>query len=292
MYATVPASSPKIGTEMDSEKNTYRSINNKEHCNSLQQYLDTLRISEKALVKEIIRLKAVESEDKMLKEEIMAQISHEIRTPLNIITNYTAMLEDEMAERGLLDEFNLFFKAIHKGSQRIIRTIDLIIDFSRLESGLYQPNPEEFDIYYDVLASVLLRYKDQVENKGLLVNCDISQAEKRRVYTDLYSVEQIFDQLLSNAVKFTFKGRIDVFLRNVDNKLVVEINDTGIGMSQEYLHDVFTPFFQEDRGYTRKFDGNGLGLPLAKKYCELNNILMKIVSKKGEGTSITLEFNL
>ncbi len=265
-------------------------MNNKEHYQSLRLYLDSLEISEKALMKEILRLKAAETEDKIRKEEIMAQISHEIRTPLNIITNYTAMLEDEMAERGLLNEFNLFFKAIHKGSQRIIRTVDLILDYSRLESGLYQPSPEEFDVYYDALLPVILKYKDQAETKGLQVNCDITQAEKRRVYTDLYSVEQIFDQLLSNAVKFTFYGEIDISLKNVDNKIVVEIKDTGIGMSQKYLQDVFTPFLQEDRGYTRKFDGNGLGLPMAKKYCELNNIRMKIMSEKGKGTTVYLEF--
>jgi len=111
------------------------------------------------------------------------------------------------------------------------------------------------------------------------------------VYADEYSVIQIFSNLVDNAIKFTQEGFVKINVgRNLSGKLVVEVKDSGIGISKEYLPKLFTQFSQEEHGYTRKFEGNGLGLALVKKYCDLNKIEITVQSEKGKGTTFTLTF--
>jgi signal transduction histidine kinase len=103
-------------------------------------------------------------------------------------------------------------------------------------------------------------------------------------------VRQIFDNLIHNAIKYTHKGGIEIDIYSNTNSIQVVVADTGIGISEEYLPNLFKPFTQEEHGYTRKYEGNGLGLALVKRYCELNDTQIKVESKKGEGTKFTLEF--
>ena len=112
-----------------------------------------------------------------------------------------------------------------------------------------------------------------------------------KIFADRYSAQQLFCNLIDNAVKYTPKnGEIEIRLHKSDNNLLVDITDTGIGISNEYLPNLFTPFTQEEMGYTRKFDGNGLGLAIAKKYADLNNAMINVKSVKGKGSSFTVIF--
>jgi signal transduction histidine kinase len=98
--------------------------------------------------------------------------------------------------------------------------------------------------------------------------------------------------LIDNAVKYTIKGKVEIVLEK--NKLgivIVEVKDTGIGISKEYIPRIFEPFTQEDHGYTRSFEGNGIGLALVKKYCELNNIIVEVESEKNVGSTFRIIFN-
>ena len=105
------------------------------------------------------------------------------------------------------------------------------------------------------------------------------------------SISQMFCNIIDNAIKYTPKnGEIEIVLYEKDDRLFVEIADTGIGISHEYLKNLFTPFTQEEMGYTRKFEGNGLGLAIAKKYAELNNAVINVKSTKGEGSNFTVIF--
>jgi signal transduction histidine kinase len=109
---------------------------------------------------------------------------------------------------------------------------------------------------------------------------------------DEYSIEQIFRNLLENAIKYTNDGKIAVTIYDTsDNKIALDIKDTGIGISEDFLPKMFENFTQEQQGYTRKYDGNGLGLSLVKGYCELNDIEINVESIKGKGSCFTLLFN-
>lgn len=96
---------------------------------------------------------------------------------------------------------------------------------------------------------------------------------------------------MDNALKYTPKGRIEVSVnRGTNNNLYVEVADTGIGISEEYMQLIFTPFTSEEKGYTRNYEGNGLGLALAKKYCELNKAEILATSCKGKGSVFRVTF--
>ena len=111
------------------------------------------------------------------------------------------------------------------------------------------------------------------------------------VLVDKYSIEQIIDNLLDNAVKFTHSGSIILKMYDNDKKIIVEIIDTGIGISDHYMKNIFTPFSQEEQGYDRKYEGNGLGLAITTKFCELNKAELHIESQKGIGTKARIIFN-
>ena len=97
---------------------------------------------------------------------------------------------------------------------------------------------------------------------------------------------------MDNALKYTLKGNVDVSIfKNNDDRISFAVKDTGIGISEEYIPHLFKPFSQESIGYSRKFEGNGLGLALSKKYSELVNADISVESKKDMGTSFTVSFN-
>jgi len=107
--------------------------------------------------------------------------------------------------------------------------------------------------------------------------------------TDEYAAYQMFANLIDNAIKYTKKGFVNISISNhVENSVVVRISDTGIGISKEYLPNIFVPFSQEERGYSRRFDGNGLGLALVKKYSEIIGATIKVESEKGKGTTFSI----
>lgn len=135
-------------------------------------------------------------------------------------------------------------------------------------------------------------FKSLSDDKGLELKFKQS-ADESFIVADRYTVNQIFQNLINNAIKYTLKGYVEVFVRNEnDNKVRVEIRDSGIGMSDEYLKKIFTPFSQEDVGYKREFEGNGLGLALVKKYVELNKAEIEVESEKSIGSVFSVTFDL
>ncbi len=230
-----------------------------------------------------------EAADK-LKSEFLAQVSHEIRTPLNVILNYTNLLKDELYPK-LEGTYDFVFNGINKNSKRIIRTIDMILNMSEISLGTYSPSIKTFDLHDDVLFAIYYDYKEIATEKGVNLILE-NKANNSIIKKDHYSVSQIFNHLIDNAVKYTETGEIKITIdRDKRKKLFVEIKDTGIGISREILGRIFTPFEQESRGYTRKYEGAGLGLSIVKSYCNLNNADIKIDSRKDEGTTVRVTFN-
>jgi signal transduction histidine kinase len=161
---------------------------------------------------------------------------------------------------------------------------------SEMQTGSYEPKFTEQTIARD-LSALIPEFKALAQLKNIdLVFSDRSYNSE--AYIDNYTVTQIFANLIDNAIKFTDTGKIEITLYNSpDGAVCVDVSDTGIGIAPEYFDDLFTPFSQEDTGYTRRFEGNGLGLALVKKYCDLNNSEMKIKSEKNAGSVFTVVFN-
>ncbi len=239
---------------------------------------------------ELIRAKERAEKSDRLKTEFLMQISHEIRTPINVISSFVSVLKEELNTLSE-DELSKILTSIETSSYRIIRTIEMIINMSEMQIGTYNPTWEEIDLANDVLLNMYHKFLQpaKIKNLELIFTNRIKEAAIRG---DLYSINQIFSNLLDNAIKYTQKGKIEILITgNNNNKPEVIIEDTGIGMSDEFLENLFEPFMQEEQGYSRSFEGNGLGLALVKKYCDLNGIHISVESKKEKGSRFILAFN-
>lgn len=230
--------------------------------------------------------KRVESADK-LKTEFLSQISHEIRTPINTIISFTSLLKTELCEEppGELSEG---FNIIVKSGERIIRTIDLLIDVSQVISGTYKKNVVRTDIS-ELIESLIFEFQQRVNGRiKLMVEMQGNPLYSR---IDNYSFVQIIKNLLENSIKFTKQGFIKIIANRINEHICIEVEDTGIGISKDYIAHIFEPFSQEDHGYSRDYEGNGLGMALVKKYCEINAIDISIESEKEKGTKVALLCN-
>lgn len=224
-----------------------------------------------------------------LKSEFLAQMSHEIRSPLNVILNFSNLIREEYGPE-INSSILQYTSSLDSAGKRIIRTIDMILNMSELHTGSYQPRLKIFDLIETILEPIVNEYQKSAELKGIQL-CLKTDLKKAVVNLDEYSVSQIFVNLVDNAIKYTMVGEVTIFVeKDLNGRLVVSVEDTGIGISEEYLPSLFEAFTQEDKGYTRAYDGNGLGLALVKRYCEINNITLRVESEKGKGTTMKVLF--
>ncbi len=238
----------------------------------------------------LIEAKENAERSERLKSNFLAQMSHEIRSPVNNILNFSELIRDNLDPK-IVSEFSESFNAVEQAGSRIVRTIDLILNMSELQTGNYVSKFEKLYLN-DLLEIIYNEYKFKAENKNIDLRF-MPDEKKLAVFCDEYSTVQIFVNLIDNAIKYTNKGSVEISVSaNRDNKALVKFEDTGIGISEEYLENIFTPFSQEEQGYTRRFEGNGLGLALVKKYCEINNAEIEVESVKGKGSTFTVVFDL
>lgn len=245
-------------------------------------------ITEKKIHEEELK-KAKEEAEKSnrLKSEFLAQMSHEIRTPINAMLSFTSLLKDEISN-DIDEDLKESFDIISNAGNRLIRTIDLILDMSDVQAGSYDYNPQEVDIN-EVLKKLIAEFSLTAKTKGLTLKSNLCN-DSSVITVDEYTIRQIFANLIDNAIKYTNKGQIEVITYFNKEKLIAEVADTGIGINEENKSLIFEPFRQEYQGYSRKFEGNGLGLALVKNYCEMNNAHIEVESKKGFGSKFRVIF--
>ncbi len=240
---------------------------------------------------ESVLLEAKENAEKSdrLKTEFLAQMSHEIRTPINSILSYSSLIKEELADK-IQPFIQSCFETIETASTRLIRTVDSILNMAQIQTGNFEIDNEIIDLKDNILKELTEEFTHLAKQKGLELNF-VDRSENRLVESDKYTTTHLFANLIENAVKYTKSGSIKIVLYNNQNYMTcVDIIDTGIGISAEYLPNLFEAFSQEDQGYSRKYEGNGLGLALVKKYCEMNNAEISVKSKKDVGTTFTVTF--
>jgi PAS domain S-box-containing protein len=238
---------------------------------------------------ELIRAKEQAEKSNKLKTEFLAQMSHEIRTPMNAIISFTDLLKDGYFE-NLTQELSEILNSITTSGKRIIRTVDLILNASEMQIGSYQPTFKKINLEKRVLDIIQTEFSALARQKELQLIFK-NNITSPVITGDSYSINQIFTNLIDNAVKYTEAGSVSVLIdRDNEDNIFVSVSDTGIGISTEYFPLLFEPFMQEERGYSRRYEGNGLGLSLVKKYCELNGINVTVESKKSEGSRFTVTF--
>jgi len=223
----------------------------------------------------------VEISDK-LKSEFLAVLSHEIRTPLNVILGSINILQLELEDNNY-DEIENLTNSISKGSTRLIRTVEMIVLYSELVSKTYIKQ-EKFITLDQAYFYSFEKYMSEARKKGIVVKTDcIETIGTIKVDENLF--KEAIIQLVDNAVKYTNEGEIKLcIMEDINLGLYIIIEDTGIGISESFQKELYKPFRQEDMSYRRKYEGNGVGLALAKKCLDLNGLELKIESEKDKGT--------
>lgn len=222
-----------------------------------------------------------------VKSLFLANMSHEIRTPLNSILGFTDLIE--MSSKGKIGiEEREFFDTIRQSGQRLMHTVHEILDLSQLEAEVEKSIPKLIQLN-DIINKIVREFKPAAEKKGLGVFFK-SNVKEAVIEADETQIEKSIVNLMDNAIKYTRKGKIDLALNQKSDQYIFKIHDTGIGISEEYLNQIYDSFSQESIGYTKKYQGLGLGLAITKRYMDMNDVSISVESKKGLGTTFTLKF--
>ncbi len=216
-----------------------------------------------------------------LRSDFVANVSHEIKTPLAVIQNYAALLSQPNIDESKRREYA---ESITDATHRLTDLISNILKLSKLENQQIFPISVTYDLG-EQLCECLLGFEEILEQKELTVNTDI--ADSVSVKTDREMMSLVWNNLFSNAVKFTEKGgSISLSLTYDENDAIVSISDTGCGISQEQGAHIFDKFYQGDTSHATK--GNGLGLALVKRIVDITGSEISVSSELGKGSIFTV----
>lgn len=243
----------------------------------------------KKILLELARAKEEAENANRQKTLFFAAMSHEIRTPINAILGFNEVLKDIFYEKSDA-ETKRYFEILENAAKTLLHTISQLLDLSRIESGSFKYQIKELDIRKEIIDVVEL-LKMLAEKKNLKIVTNLPETQLI-VKADQYTLNGIISNILSNAIKYTDKGNIYINLTKSENFAICEIRDEGIGMSEEFQKRLFTNFVREERVFSRKVEGSGLGLVLTKKYVEINKGKISITSKRGVGTTVTFTIPL
>ncbi len=224
-----------------------------------------------------------------LKSEFLASMSHEVRTPINAMIGYTALVQEEI-HGPLTDGQRDALNKVDAASKHLLALINDILDLSKIEAGRMSLELEEVDLP-PVVQDICQTIEPMVQEKGLELTVDLAD-DIPVLRTDRTRLKQVLLNLLSNAVKFTDEGSVALrlHLTSSGDRLRIEVEDTGIGMAEEHLADIFDDFRQVDQSSTRRFGGTGLGLSITRKLVRLMQGDIDVESEPGEGSTFSVEF--
>ena len=222
------------------------------------------------------------------KSVFLANMSHEIRTPMNAILGMSEILLRDGLEEGLATDI----RHIHTAGQNLLDIINDILDISKIEAGKYEIIENAYDLN-EVVQEVLHLTRVRLGDKNVLLQHETAENVPNLLYGDELRIKQILINLLGNAVKFTKEGyiRLSVKSENLEDKkvrLTFCVKDTGTGIKEEEIGNIFGAFSRADTKHNKYIQGTGLGLSIAKKLSELMGGTITVASKYGEGTCFTV----
>ncbi len=225
------------------------------------------------------------------KSAFFATMSHELRTPLNAVIGFSEMMMIELLGPIGTPKYKEYVADIHKSGTHLLSLINDILDLSRIEAGKSALSDDIVSVA-ESLEPVRIMVETQA-NKGSLAlafNFDLGLA---RLRCDERRLKQVVLNLLSNAIKFTpAGGRVSLLASLTAEGLRIDVSDTGIGIAEADISQALEPFGQIDSSVARRYEGTGLGLPLAKQLMELHDGTLTIRSKAGDGTTVSVCFPL
>lgn len=221
-----------------------------------------------------------------VKTAMLANMSHEVRTPLTSIIGFSELLKDNL--NGRLEEFA---ERTHESSQRLSDTLESILQLSKLEAGAAALEREPVGLVAAVQETVAL-LRPTAEEKDLALVCSFPESDVEGLWNE-DALRRITRNLLENAIKFTPKdGSVTVRVRQGEGTAILQVEDTGIGISEDLLPNIFQAFRQESEGLDREYQGSGLGLSIVDHLVDELGGTVEVQTQKGEGTCFTVQLPL
>lgn len=266
---------------------------------AIYYYINRMKRLDKLVYKRTSQLRnEMEKNNKLLNKVIQLEknknnyfvnLSHELRTPLNVI-NGTRQLITELnkKEEGISkSKINHYMNVIDKNSKRLLNLINNIIDSTKLQSDQYIVNLENHDIVY-IVEETALGLRDYIENKGIELIVD-PEIEEKIIQCDNYEIERCIVNLIGNAIKFTPSGgKIEVIIKDLDDKVMISIKDSGIGIEEKFHKSIFDRFNQVIDANAEVKGGSGLGLTITKQIIQLHKGSIYVESEVGKGSNFII----
>lgn len=237
---------------------------------------------------ELLKCEKERAEDSSkAKTEFLAVVSHEIRTPMNGVLGIAQLLQ----KTDLSDSQRNHLVNLHESGEHMMTLLNEILDYSKIEQGKFDLDCQPF-AFTHLMGSVSSIYQSLAEEKGIDLYIDNKVDHERWVFGDKARVRQVMFNLLNNAIKFTEKGFIELQtseqIKGDRIDLIIQLKDTGIGMSPDTLTKLFNPFEQADSSTTRKFGGTGLGLSIVSRLINQMGGEIKVASELDMGSCFTV----
>ena len=218
------------------------------------------------------------------KNNYFVNLSHELRTPLNVISSTEQLISELNSSKDGVkrDKLNEYMIVVRRNAKRLLNLINNIIDTSKIESGTYQLNIKENDIIY-IVEEATLSLKDYIERKGIELIID-PEIEEKIIKCDEHEIERCIVNLVSNAAKFTPEGgNIEVTVKELGQKVMITVKDTGIGIDKKYHESIFNRFNQVVDKNSETKVGSGLGLTITKQIIDMHGGKIYVESELGKG---------
>lgn len=256
----------------------------KDRTHKLENEIIEHKQTEEALLMAIERAEIANN----AKSVFLANMSHELRTPLVGILGYSELLKSIIEDEDAKE----MAAGINRTGNRLLNTLSLVLDLARIESDKFEINISEVDIISE-LKETYKNFKAMAENKNLKIRLDL-HSESFVLTTDLGMFKVILENLINNAIKFTKEGEIgistNICYENENPYLCLQIKDTGIGIQKKDIPRIFEEFKQLSEGFTKDFQGSGLGLSITKKFIDLLDGHINVESDVGKGTTFSIKF--
>ena len=221
-----------------------------------------------------------------LKSQFVSNVGHELRTPLNGVLGYTELLKEGIYG-NLNDEQNRALKHIINSGNHLLNLINELLDFAKIQSGKFKVY-KDYSSVYDIVDAAISTIRPSLESKKLNLIKSI-KPDLPRLFVDSQKIYQVLLNILSNSIKFTSEGEIELKVHKNNEKVRFSVRDTGIGISESEIEKIFIDFHQVDGSFTRNYGGTGLGLSLAKYLIEAHDGEIWVDSLPGSGSTFSFE---